>query len=214
MNSEGHYSPRDTHFAWLPPYCFRYRLKCAVLPVAFKMEKTRRIRTVKQYENSRSSGVTCAVRQCHNNQRRLNDILCAECFEHKPLTRQECPCGRPFNLHYANSEDVRRQWNAQLQLKKPPAKMYVCSFHFVDREPTKLNPDPTLYVGYSRVVKTRRILSRCMENSSNDHAPTFTSGRKRKPAQCNSAWPGHEKQQRLDEGNLLTVYNSPPPPHN
>lgn len=128
------------------------------------MEKRRQV--VHPYANSRSAGYHCAVIGCHYNQRKLNDLLCRECFDHKPLTRQECCCERPFDFYKPTSEQERREWLAKLKLKKPPLNLWVCSFHFVDKKPTFENPLPQKFLGYESAIKTRRVLSRCKPSAS------------------------------------------------
>lgn len=52
-------------------------------------------------------------------------------------------------------------WPSCLKLKSPPKTLYVCSFHFVDKMPTALNPYPTLWLGYEyKPPKKRRLLER------------------------------------------------------
>ncbi|XP_025760969.1 uncharacterized protein LOC112845999 [Oreochromis niloticus] len=58
-------------------------------------------------------------------------------------------------------EDRKLAWLAALRLKHPPKRVYVCSFHFIDKKPTELHPDPELYLGYDRPPpKKRRKLTR------------------------------------------------------
>lgn len=58
-------------------------------------------------------------------------------------------------------------WLRNLNLKKPPKTLYVCSFHFVDKAPSEENPYPTLWLGYYRPPeKRRRVLQRRNEYSS------------------------------------------------
>ncbi|XP_024124610.1 uncharacterized protein si:dkey-56d12.4 [Oryzias melastigma] len=47
-------------------------------------------------------------------------------------------------------------WLKNLNLKKPPKTLYVCSFHFVDKAPTEENPYPTLWLDYSTPPKKKR----------------------------------------------------------
>ncbi|XP_053183953.1 uncharacterized protein LOC128367339 [Scomber japonicus] len=52
-------------------------------------------------------------------------------------------------------------WLKNINLKKPPKTLYVCSIHFVDKKPTEENPHPTLWLGYVKPPeKRRRILKR------------------------------------------------------
>ncbi|RXN14135.1 transcriptional repressor p66-alpha isoform X1 [Labeo rohita] len=110
----------------------------------------------------RSSGTTCAVSGCYNNRRKLNLWLNQECYDHKPLTKAECPCPQWYTFYrMPNTEEDKRMWLRNLYLKKPPKNLYVCSFHFVDKRPTAENPYPTLWLGYYRPPeKKRRKLQR------------------------------------------------------
>ncbi|XP_056136537.1 uncharacterized protein si:dkey-56d12.4 [Lampris incognitus] len=97
-----------------------------------------------------SSGSTCAVVGCHNNSRKLKFWSETSCFVHKRL-RQTCPCPAPYALHSMPRKGERgAAWLAALRLKRPPRRVYVCSFHFVHKKPTDLHPDPELYLGYDR----------------------------------------------------------------
>ncbi|KAL3980345.1 transcriptional repressor p66 [Sarotherodon galilaeus] len=108
-----------------------------------------------------SSGSTCAVVGCHNNSRKLKNALETFCLEHQQL-RKACPCPPPYALHsMPRKEDRKLAWLAALRLKHPPKRVYVCSFHFIDKKPTELHPDPELYLGYDRPPpKKRRKLTR------------------------------------------------------
>ncbi|XP_039464053.1 uncharacterized protein LOC120437550 isoform X2 [Oreochromis aureus] len=108
-----------------------------------------------------SSGSTCAVVGCHNNSRKLKNALETFCLEHQQL-RKACPCPPPYALHsMPRKEDRKLAWLAALRLKHAPKRVYVCSFHFIDKKPTELHPDPELYLGYDRPPpKKRRKLTR------------------------------------------------------
>uniref|UniRef100_A0A669BKE1 DDE Tnp4 domain-containing protein n=1 Tax=Oreochromis niloticus TaxID=8128 RepID=A0A669BKE1_ORENI len=108
-----------------------------------------------------SSGSTCAVVGCHNNSRKLKNVLETFCLEHQQL-RKACPCPPPYALHsMPRKEDRKLAWLAALRLKHPPKRVYVYSFHFIDKKPTELHPDPELYLGYDRPPpKKRRKLTR------------------------------------------------------
>lgn len=112
----------------------------------------------------RRSGTTCAVRGCTYNQTKLNDWLKLECFDHKPKTKSECSCPRWYSFHrLPNDDEAKRNWLKNLNLKKPPKTLYVCSFHFVDKTPTQDKPYPTLFLGYERPPapeKRRRLIRR------------------------------------------------------
>ncbi|XDV43509.1 hypothetical protein PO909_011982 [Leuciscus waleckii] len=104
--------------------------------------------------NSGGSGRICSVKGCHNSYRKLKKLLDNECYDHKPATRAECTCPKPFKFHRMPSDDEgKRKWLAALNLKFPPRNIHVCSFHFVDRQPTTENPFPELWLGYDRPLK-------------------------------------------------------------
>lgn len=115
----------------------------------------------------RSSGTTCAVRGCHNNQTKLNLWLKQECYDHKPLTKSQCSCPQRFSFYrLPTAEEDRRIWLRNLYLKKPPKTLYVCSFHFVDKKPTAENPYPTLWLGYYRPPEKKRRKRQRKETST------------------------------------------------
>ncbi|KAG7327343.1 hypothetical protein KOW79_008949 [Hemibagrus wyckioides] len=99
--------------------------------------------------NSRKTGIICSVRGCHNNWYKRKRFLEQVCFDHKPRTRAECGCEAPYNLHPPPcNERARQLWLKALNLEKAPKRPYVCSFHFVDRRPTKEHPYPEKWLGY------------------------------------------------------------------
>ncbi|CAI5689629.1 unnamed protein product [Oreochromis niloticus] len=103
-----------------------------------------------------SSGSTCAVVGCHNNSRKRKNALETFCLEHQQL-RKACPCPPPYALHsMPRKEDRKLAWLAALRLKHPPKRVYVYSFHFIDKKPTELHPDPELYLGYDRPPPKKR----------------------------------------------------------
>ncbi|KAL2103351.1 hypothetical protein ACEWY4_000219 [Coilia grayii] len=106
------------------------------------------------------SSIICAVRGCYNNWKKRRLSPQQECFTHKKK-RFDC-CGPAFNLYPPPStEEGRRQWLRALNLKNPPKKPYVCSFHFVDGKPTTEHPFPEKWLGYEAPVKRpRRVLVR------------------------------------------------------
>ena len=114
------------------------------------------------------SGTTCAVAGCHNNSRKLKVFSETFCLEHQG-DRQTCPCPAPYALHgMPRKEERRLAWLAALRLKYPPKRVFVCSFHFVDKKPTELHPDPELYLGYDRPpTKRRRKLIRATVSQTN-----------------------------------------------
>lgn len=141
---------------------------------------------------------------CHNSYRRLNEILQRECFDHKPLTRQECECPRPFKFHTPKDADSEREWKAKLKLMCPPKKLYVCSHHFIDKQPTCTNPFPQLYLGYANPVKTRRVLVRCQENFPPQTSTTaLTAGKKRKVQTSQDQPKAKQKRLAVEERKML-----------
>ncbi|KAJ8375535.1 hypothetical protein SKAU_G00061150, partial [Synaphobranchus kaupii] len=110
----------------------------------------------------RSSGTCCAVSGCTNNQTKLNLWLQQQCVEHAPRTKKDCSCNQRYSFHrLPTDEESKRMWMKNLNLKRPPKTLYVCSFHFVDKKPTEENPHPTLLLGYERPPeKRRRVLTR------------------------------------------------------
>lgn len=112
------------------------------------------------------SGTTCAVRGCTYNQTKLNLWLKEQCYIHKPKVRAECTCERWYSFHRLPIEDeAKRNWLKNLNLKKPPKTLYVCSFHFVEKKPTEDNPYPTLFLGYEKPPEKRRRLLRRDDSS-------------------------------------------------
>lgn len=102
------------------------------------------------------SSIICSVYGCHNNWKKRRISLEQHCIEHD-RKRAEC-CGPRFNLYPPPSkkEDLRL-WLKALNLKYPPKRPYVCSFHFVEGKPTPEHPYPEKWLGYIPPVKwTRR----------------------------------------------------------
>ncbi|XP_042350772.1 uncharacterized protein LOC121949214 [Plectropomus leopardus] len=105
----------------------------------------------------RSSGTCCAVRGCHNNQARLNLWLEQECYEHAPSTKRHCSCEQRYRFYrLPKDEEARTAWLQNLNLKKPPKTLYVCSFHFVDKKPTEEHPHPTQWLGEEKPPKKKK----------------------------------------------------------
>lgn len=114
----------------------------------------------------RSSGTCCAVCGCTNNQAKLNLWLQEQCFEHAPRTKRECCCESRYSFHRPpRDEEPRRMWLKQLNLKKPPKTLYVCSFHFVDKKPTEEHLHPALWLGYERPPEKRRRMLKKTDSS-------------------------------------------------
>ncbi|XP_034026129.1 uncharacterized protein si:dkey-56d12.4 [Thalassophryne amazonica] len=101
------------------------------------------------------SSINCSVRGCHNNWKKRKLSLSQRCFEHGK-ERSEC-CGPAFNLFPPPSKDEDlRCWLKALNLKNPPKRPYVCSFHFVEKKPTPLHPYPEKWLGYNAPLKKPR----------------------------------------------------------
>ncbi|XP_049420300.1 uncharacterized protein LOC125881258 [Epinephelus fuscoguttatus] len=153
----------DNYFRY-PATCFRFN---ATAHTACRASTKATVELwINKHHNSyfigdMGSGSTCAVVGCHNNSKKLKILSETVCFEHQKL-RKTCPCPAPYALHTMPSKEERRlAWLAALKRKYPPKKVYVCSFHFVDKKPTDLHPDPELYLGYDRPPpKKRRKLVR------------------------------------------------------
>ena len=115
-----------------------------------------------------SSGTTCAVVGCTRNSRRLKEYMDGDCYDHRGVNRRMCGCPVPYGLH-AMPKTKSRQWLAALKLKRPPKRVHVCSYHFIDKKPTELHPIPELFLGYNRPPspKKRRVLVRRSVDNTN-----------------------------------------------
>ncbi|XP_026126358.1 uncharacterized protein LOC113107823 [Carassius auratus] len=116
------------------------------------------------------SGTYCAVRGCNNSWRLLNVWSEGECFDHQPSTRRQCRCATLYALYEKPKTDVEsRKWLAALKLKNPPKRLFVCSYHFIDKKPTEENPFPELWLGYERPPQQkRRKLDRNTSDTQSD----------------------------------------------
>ncbi|XP_041824830.1 uncharacterized protein LOC121629263 [Melanotaenia boesemani] len=123
---------------------------------------------------SRSSGTSCAVRGCTYNQRKLNEWLNSECLEpdHERKRKADCPCPQIYSFYpLPKDEEAKINWLKNLNLKKPPKTLYVCSFHFVNKKPSDDYPYPTLFLGYDRPpAKRRRRLIRNVQQTATDES--------------------------------------------
>ncbi len=101
------------------------------------------------------SGKCCAVKGCHNSYRKLKNFLDQECYEHKPKTRSDCQCPRPFKLHKMRpTDESRRQWLAALNWNFPPVtSTYAPSTLWTDNQRQKILI-PT-FAGYDRPLRRR-----------------------------------------------------------
>ncbi|XP_073718386.1 GATA zinc finger domain containing 2Ab isoform X2 [Misgurnus anguillicaudatus] len=155
-----------------------------------------------------SSGSTCAVSGCYNNSKKLKTFQDTFCVDHQK-TRSECPCAPPYALHSMPTKEERnRAWLAALKLKNPPKRVYVCSFHFVDKKPTELHPDPELYLGYNRPDHTKR---KQMEDADelgekmSEDAVRQTRSQKRALERETPTTEGDLKRVKLEKEELGTV---------
>uniref|UniRef100_A0A8W8JAR5 THAP-type domain-containing protein n=1 Tax=Magallana gigas TaxID=29159 RepID=A0A8W8JAR5_MAGGI len=98
-----------------------------------------------------------------------------ECSEHGKR-HEDCPCQAPFRMFCIPAQvDTRLRWLKAINRKdyQPGKKDQVCSIHFLDGCPTKLNPDPQLHMGYH---KGRRKLVRNMSNQEDEQEQDEESG--------------------------------------
>ncbi|KAK0132214.1 hypothetical protein N1851_032978 [Merluccius polli] len=112
----------------------------------------------------RSSG-TCAVRGCTYNQTKLNNWLKLECFDHKPVRDGTVSIASQMN------DEAKRNLLKNLNLKKPPKKFYVCSFHFVGKKPMQDNPYPMLILGKRPPEKRLRLSRRVDRHGTTTDEP-------------------------------------------
>ena len=108
---------------------------------------------------------------CTNSDYKLKPLKNEICPTHQ-CERRYCYCGIPFRLWWFPSKlrnsEKRQRWvwvmkrmNEDKSKWEPADSDRVCSEHFVDREPTAANPDPTLNLGYHvMAVKLRPVVQR------------------------------------------------------
>lgn len=130
------------------------------------------------------SGSTCSVAGCYNNSRKIKILSETVCTHHQKL-RKVCPCPVPYSLHSMPTKEERRQaWLAALRLKKLPKRVYVCSFHFVEKGPTEMHPDPELFLGYDQFRKQQSrqmiVLTETTDSCSNANRDAEAGPRKLK----------------------------------
>ena len=131
-------------------------------------------------QNKQGSGANCAVNGCSWNQRKLNSLLNLPRFDHKSLLKKDCSCTPPYKLHrMLDDPDLKKQWLAALKRTFPPQNLFVCSYHFVGKKPTTENPVPELFLRYTKVVKSRRVLVRSRGNTENSLAVLSVSGQRK-----------------------------------
>ncbi|XP_055067716.2 uncharacterized protein [Misgurnus anguillicaudatus] len=112
------------------------------------------------------SSILCSVRGCHNSWVKRRKQLHQICYEHN-VKRLEC-CGALYNLHPPpKDEEHLRQWLKALNLKRPPKRPYVCSYHFTEGKPTDQHPYPEKWLGYDvPLKKPRRVLKRLSDSEA------------------------------------------------
>ena len=105
----------------------------------------------------------CAVNGCPNGDFRLNRWHKEICEMHKEKhAKPPCICKPPFKLYTFPTEkkdpEARNLWcklinrtsaQGSQSIWTPGKKSRICSVHFIDGEPTKENPHPTLSLGYA-----------------------------------------------------------------
>ena len=104
----------------------------------------------------------CVVVGCHNSGNGLKKWKAEYCSVHQTnYGTGRCICDPPFRLFNFPTElrnaEARRQWTKNVHRQDvktgkmwiPSINSRVCSKHFVDGEPTELNPHPTLSMGHS-----------------------------------------------------------------
>ncbi|XDV25732.1 hypothetical protein PO909_029600, partial [Leuciscus waleckii] len=112
------------------------------------------------------SSIICLVKGCHNNWIKRQEQLNKLCYEHN-VKRSEC-CGAVYDSHPPpKDEEHLRQWRKALNLKCPPKRPYVCSYHFMDGKPTDEHPYPEKWLGYDvPAKKSRRVLNRLSDSDA------------------------------------------------
>ena len=129
----------------------------------------------------KGGGTSCAVIGCTYSTKKLNELQKLVCYDHRPQLRKDCSCDPPYTFYSPKTPDDRREWLAKLLLKNPPKRLVVCSFHFIDKKPTKENPNPLLNLGHGIEfrIKQRTIRTRHWQTPELSRQVTV-NGRKRK----------------------------------
>ncbi|XP_056615513.1 GATA zinc finger domain containing 2Ab isoform X2 [Triplophysa dalaica] len=156
-----------------------------------------------------SSGSTCAVSGCFNNSKKLKSFQESICVDHQKI-RDECPCPPLYALHSMPAKDERKHaWLAAIKLKSPPKRVYVCSFHFVDKKPTELHPDPELHLGHNRPDQSKRKQVQDADGSDgemmSEEVVRLTRSQKRALEKESPAAEADLKRVKLERGELPTV---------
>ena len=115
----------------------------------------------------------CAVLGCTNSRKKLNKLSKMLCSIHS-CAKLSCECSPAFILYpfptESKDKDRKYRWARLIKRQNKNGSMWlpnklsrVCSKHFIDREPTKENPDPILKMGYEIQVKPKRKSPVCRE---------------------------------------------------
>lgn len=110
----------------------------------------------------------CAVKDCKNGSRKLEKWKFINCIIHDGIIHKNCSCDPPFKLYpfpTAKKDPVRRdKWirlinrvDAKGKPWTPNAHSRVCSGHFVDGEPSLINPLPTKNLGYNASSRIKNL---------------------------------------------------------
>ena len=86
--------------------------------------------------------------------------------------------------------------------------LFVCSFHFFDRQPTAQNPIPELFLGYGKVVKKRRLLVRSACEAEKEELSTTQvkmSGQRSGSAQLQMRKKNKKQKQKVTPHDLSFV---------
>ena len=96
----------------------------------------------------KGGGASCAVNGCTNNRRKLNIWKESVCEIHQKL-HNDCACLLPFKFHVMPSDNAKKlEWTKAINRQTLPKRVFVCSEHFLDGEPTDRNPYPKVKMGY------------------------------------------------------------------
>jgi hypothetical protein len=132
----------------------------------------------------------CAIQNCTNSTYTLDRWKAQNCNEHGCRhENDQCTCEPPFLLFpfpvKKRDPDGRLAWAKAVyrQDKKtgknwlPREDSRICSVHFVDKKPTAINPCPSLVLGHTNKVQSRKPPT----NRSLVHTVVAVSGPKSAP---------------------------------
>lgn len=86
------------------------------------------------------------------------------------MQHEDCPCLIPFKLHqFPAQDDIRQQWIAKLNRNNFVANKHsrVCSIHFPDGRPTKINPVPQLLLELGPMLDSNSPVKKSKTSSQN-----------------------------------------------